>query len=492
VNVVAYLGDVLGTGLANATDASLVDQVGSGSGTGFSAFKDLDPVIIGGLGTIGQAGTSQFVNANDASLINEAASGATVMQIPSIPIGVSLTVGGPDPYLYLGAVQGAPGQTVTETLYLDVTDPNGIQLTALDEAIAFDPGALQISDVRGAASLMSLGSYATDNTIDNASGEFLVAQAFMGSGLPPVLPYGTDIPVLQFNVTLNADMGVGSETGLTLLQYGTVNGETQYTAISDNEGALTWTPGKAPSNSGNAAVDGSVTVVPASAPVVTETGVPVPTPPSPVVELPPVIAPVRRVVPVTRVSQPVATTAASGTSITLVVPLSIETSTPAADTFVANVSPLLQSQATVVQPEAMVLTNAVTVSPGLAAEAVPLANVSPSMARSADPGASLSLAALGTNKTVPVASTGTSNSKPATSALDEMYRQLSTLFGTPSVNGYNLGLGGEDTTEGLPNIWDLESILADRDDQFLSTPADPRGVRSSRRTFLRLPSGFLI
>ena len=65
-------------------------------------------------------------------------------------------------------------------------------------------------------------------------------------------------------------MGVGSETGLTLLQYGTVNNVTQYTAISDNEGALTWTPGKAPSNSGNPAMDGSVTVVPASTSVVPE------------------------------------------------------------------------------------------------------------------------------------------------------------------------------------------------------------------------------
>ena len=266
VAVVAYPGDVLGTGVPNATDASLVDQVGSGSGTGFSVFKDLDPVIIGGVGG------GLLLNANDASLIDEAASGATVSQIPSIPVGVSLTFGGPDPYLYLSAVQGAPGQTVTETLYLDVTDPNGIQLTALDEAIGFDAGALQISDVRGTSALAALGSYETASTVDNGSGEFLVGQAFMGTGLPPVVPYGTDIPVLQFNVTLNADMGVGSETGLTLLQYGTVNNVTQYTAISDNEGALTWTPGKAPSNSGNAAMDGSVTVVPASASVVPERG----------------------------------------------------------------------------------------------------------------------------------------------------------------------------------------------------------------------------
>jgi hypothetical protein len=59
------------------------------------------------------------------------------------------------------------------------------------------------------------------------------------------------------------------------------------------------------------------------------------------------------------------------------------------------VSPLLQSQATVVQPEAMVLTNAVTMSPGLAPEAMPLANAALSVPRSTDPGASLSLAAVG-------------------------------------------------------------------------------------------------
>ena len=100
VDVAAYLGDVLGTGVPNATDASLVDQVGSGAGTGFSVFQDLDPSIIGGVDG------HLDVNANDASLINEAASGASVTQIPAVPTlpaGVSLIFGGPDPYLYLSA-----------------------------------------------------------------------------------------------------------------------------------------------------------------------------------------------------------------------------------------------------------------------------------------------------------------------------------------------------------------------------------------------------
>src|ERR1700678_3751762 len=183
-------------------------------------------------------------------------------------------MGGPDPYLYLSSVQGSAGQTVTETLYLDVTDPNGIQLSALDEAIGFNANALQISDVRNASSLNAVGSYATIGNVDNTSGVLLAGQAFVGSGLPSVLPYGTDIAVLQFNVTLNADATVGSETGLTLLQDGTIDGHTKFTAISDNEGALTFTPGMVPSNSGNAAIDGSVTVLSPEAAASSETAAP--------------------------------------------------------------------------------------------------------------------------------------------------------------------------------------------------------------------------
>ena len=395
------------------------------------------------------------MNANDASLIDEAASGATVPQIPSIPVGVSLTFGGPDPYLYLSAVQGAPGQTVTETLYLDVTDPNGIQLTALDEAIGFDASALQISDVRGTSALAALGSYETASTVDNGSGEFLVGQAFMGTGLPPVVPYGTDIPVLQFNVTLNADMGVGSESGLTLLQYGTVNNVTQYTAVSDNEGALTWTPGKAPSNSGNAAVDGSVTVVTPSIPT-DPTGA-VSTTSSPVVVQPRIVEPVRRVTPVS--SLPVASElgAVSGTSASLVLPMvSVEAVTPAVETGVSNMSSLVQTE-----------TSEATVTTGL----VQVGSAASSLTKLSDPGAALSLATMATNK----AATGSSSVKTSTSILDEVYRQLGTTQVAPAPNSASLNHTADDASEELPDVWDLESLLLD---QILGDNSEEAGMRN--------------
>jgi hypothetical protein len=376
-----------------------------------------------------------------------------------VPNGITPTFGGPDPYLYLNTVQGSPGQTVTETLYLDVTDPQGIQLTALDEAIAFNAGELQISNVRSASALMGLGSYATASTANNTSGVLLVGQAFAGSGLPPVVPYGTDVPVLQFDVTLNSDAAVGSETGLTLLQYGTVNGQTKYTAISDNEGALTWTPGLAPSNSGNAAVDGSVTVVAPVAPVVSEPVVPATQ--QAVMVRPKVVETVKRVialspstmVPSTPVSQVVGKADTSGTSVSPVpsfvnegatVPLAIE------DAVVNSVVPLTITAATI-QPGTSVNVVA-TVAPS---EMATIASAAPSLTRAEDPGASLSLVAPVMNRSVPTGSAGTSNTKPSTIALDEMYRQFGTLPAVPMAND-DLWLSDEETTDDSPDVWDLE------------------------------------
>jgi hypothetical protein len=322
-------------------------------------------------------------------------------------------------------------------LYLDVTDPNGIQLSALDEAIGFDANALQIGDVRLAPTLAGIGSYSTLSTMDNGSGVLLVGQAFMGSGLPPVLAYGTDIPVLQFNVTLNADAAVGAETGLTLLQDGTINGQTKYTAISDNDGALTWTPGKAPSNSGNAAIDGSVTVVSLSdaAPASVDTA----TQPSAAVQ-PKVMFPVRRVLPV---SQAVPTSVTIGIP---AVPLVGGVGFMEEATVVTSVSPLLP-----VVGEVSGITAPVPVSAG---ETLPGVT---SASKLADPGASLSLAAVGRNTLAPL---GTSSGKTSTGVLDEVYRQM-TILGASAVNGINLDAGGDDSVDELADVWGLEGLLTD-------------------------------
>jgi hypothetical protein len=140
---------------------------------------------------------------------------------------------------------------------------------------------------------------------------------------------------------------------------------------------------------------------------------------------------------------PVTTSAAiSGTSDSLVVP-NAEAATPAAGTVVTLVSPLSASSVVVGQPET-----------GVASETLP------SMNRVVDTGAGLSLVALATNKVASPAPTGSTNAKPATSALDEMYRLLP---GTTLTLGGNLGVTGDDSAEELSSFWDIETMLLDRD-----------------------------
>jgi hypothetical protein len=352
---------------------------------------------------------------------------------------------------------------VTETLYLDVTDPNGIQLTALDEAIAFNAGALQISDVRGAAGLAGLGSYETASSVDNTTGVLLVGQAFMGSGLPPLVPFGTDVPVLQWNVAINANAAIGSALSLTLLQDGEINGQTKFTAISDNEGALTWTPGMAPGNNGNAAIDGSVTVVPAAAPVVSEPSIP--TTQRPVEVRAKVVERLNRVIPVSplpavpsaTVSQVVGTSVVSDTGVTLVTSLAGEVAAyvpTAVEESATGIS--LPSTTAVLQSGTAVVNIAATVMP---TEMIPVATAAPSLTKGGDPAASLSMVGQGMNRSVPSWSTGTSNAKPSTNSLDEMYRQ----FGLPPMTGYNPGVSGNTPFEELPDVWDLDYLLLDQD-----------------------------
>jgi hypothetical protein len=455
VEEAVYLGNVTGDGVPGALDASLVDQVGSGAGTGFSAFKDLDPAIIGA------ASGGGVVSALDASLINEAGAGASIPQIPSVPTGFTLTMGGPDPYLYLGNVQASSGQTVTETLYLDVTDPDGAQLTALDEAIGFDASMLQISNVRNAAGLAKFGSYAEASTVDNGTGEMLVGQAFMGSGLPPLVPYGTDVPVLQFDVTINNDAPLGAVAGITMLQDGTVNGETKFTAVSDNEGALTWTAGMAPSNEGNPAIDGSVTVVSADASANSEAAIAT----APAVKAQPArvasLVHVRSsaaVRPTPAVSQqPVAALAADSSTISIDPSAHLAASIQVEEAVVSSAMPQQTLSLTAGASPTMTSGYVTTVVvPAAAPESLRTQNP----ARSEESIASLSVSVLGTNKVFSVASSGTSNGRTSTSAMDEMYRQFGASWGATAASGCNLGGGYDDTAESL-EAWLLEDIVAD-------------------------------
>ena len=86
-------------------------------------------------------------------------------------------------------------------------------------------------------------------------------------------------------------------------------------------------------------------------------------------------------------------------------------------------------------------------------------SVVPGVTKAADSGASLSLAAQGTNRMVAVALPVASMRSTSTSVLDELYRQLGTFLSASLAAGTNLGVTSEDTTDELANVWDLESLF---------------------------------
>ena len=209
---------------------------------------------------------------------------------------------------------------------------------------------------------------------------------------------------------------MGDVAGLTLLQNGVVNGQVKYTAISDNEGPLMWTAGKAPSNSGNAAkpmavVDCGREDGPSAVGIEsrrrsrTRTGV------------------VSTGKAVVRKAMPVAS--ASVISTNPVVPVAgVEAATATEVTVVSTASPLPSEMSVVAETNV-----AVVVVP----EIISAGNMVQPMARPMDAGASLSLAAVGNGKSGAAPVVGTSSSKGSTGAMDEVYRVLGTLMESAAV-----------------------------------------------------------
>ena len=153
VQVVAYLGDVIGAGgpleLADASTIALISQ-GIASATnqtlpGFAAYPNLDPVIVGDVSNAGA------VNLTDAAVMNQEIGGTAKTAIPYAPQGLSVTPTGPDPALSVPAVQQAPiGETVVVPVNIDTGRPTQSRgMTDAVLALTYDPKVFSVisSDV---------------------------------------------------------------------------------------------------------------------------------------------------------------------------------------------------------------------------------------------------------------------------------------------------------------------------------------------------------
>ena len=139
------------------------------------------------------------------------------------------------------------------------------------------------------------------------------------------------------------------------------------------------------------------------------------------------------------------------------------TTAPMGELVVTSVDPLQPSPLATMQPEVNLATSPTMVSAALAPEVAQSASLVPGVTRAADSGASLSLAALSTNKVGPVALPEPLSMKSSTSVMDEMYRQFETLLPISSRYGYDFATSGVESAEELDDVWGLEEMLVDRD-----------------------------
>ncbi len=120
LDVNAYLGDVEGVGAYGGGDAALLDRVALSLDTGFAAFPQLDPLIIGGLD-----GSTTGVDSTDVTIINLENVGEGPAQVPptaGLPL-TAFTAAGPDPALSVGNAQAAAGGTVVVPVNIDTARP---------------------------------------------------------------------------------------------------------------------------------------------------------------------------------------------------------------------------------------------------------------------------------------------------------------------------------------------------------------------------------
>jgi hypothetical protein len=142
VHVNAYFGDLSGDGQLTGLDLAFAGNVAAGSPAspiGLSAYKLVDPALIGDIGGDGSIDAAAI-----SSLAGLLAHVATPV-IPTPPSGLTITPGGPDPALSLGASQTAGG-IVNVQVTLDDARPDGS--TGMTEAIiglTYNPKALAVS-----------------------------------------------------------------------------------------------------------------------------------------------------------------------------------------------------------------------------------------------------------------------------------------------------------------------------------------------------------
>jgi hypothetical protein len=254
VQVVAYLGDVTGTGgpftIRDAADvagvAGALANTSAQSIPGFDAFPTLDPAIIGDVSIQGA------VNFTDANVMTQQVSGTDHPTIPYAPIGLGITPTGPDPTLMVSAgvwtTEGGQ-EEVTVPVVIDTARPQGS--TGMVDAIlalTFNPTVFDVSaaDVR-LGSVPAVGNgwhlatavndlsgvigaelYSDTPILSTTGGSLLIITMHARESVPPGAPTPASIDTSPLIAPLSIVPYVDPSGGLRIYQ----------TQVSDTHGAF--------------------------------------------------------------------------------------------------------------------------------------------------------------------------------------------------------------------------------------------------------------
>ncbi|HYV35383.1 MAG TPA: cohesin domain-containing protein, partial [Gemmataceae bacterium] len=252
VHVVAYFGDAFSDGALSPLDSSLISRVATVLDSGFAAYRLADPTIIADVNNGG------FVDSGDVTLMNRKVAGMTVTQIPTIPVGVTLTPTGPDPTLSLPTdLQAAPGEAVMVPVNIDTARPEdsgGMMEAVL--ALRFDPQVFTVSaaDVHLGTLPASGSGWQLSAAVNAQTGEIGID---LYSLHPIVSRTGGSLVTITLHVRDDAPTGM---TALNLVPSVNPTGQREYrTEAADALGTFVLHPAVTLSGA-DAGVDGRVTV----------------------------------------------------------------------------------------------------------------------------------------------------------------------------------------------------------------------------------------
>jgi hypothetical protein len=252
VEVAAYFGDVNDTGLgfnvngavaAIGAVASLSANTITQTLPGFTAFPELDPVIIG---SVSQQGGS-IVPSDTTTINRQVTSGQPA--IPWLPVGVAAVTVGPDPVLSVPTnLVAIPGSTVTVPVNIDTAHPEGSTgMVRAELALSFDPKVFEVS-----AADVQLGSVPEAGTgwhlqaqVNEATGQIGV-WIYSNTAIESIL--GGSVVTIAMRVRDNAPSGA---TGLSIVPWvNPTDGVRAYqTSVGDAESSFLLHPATTPMGS---------------------------------------------------------------------------------------------------------------------------------------------------------------------------------------------------------------------------------------------------